>query len=1141
MSNVTEKNGKEWYHSKDALTSHDNKQREGVSSDNEAAFILSKDSNGNTGAKAFAWFKTSGEKLAFLEANGKGANAHYYEVIPDIDRYPCYLFFDIDRNLRRGADDDILSHVDEYFEGMVDTFLRTLERFLNEVYELAGLRMRKGQTVQLSSACSAEKLSCHVRVSAVICKNIRVMKDLVRNFAKYVWSNVHTDDADRNQYLTYQKSGDNWVPIFDESVYTNFRSFRCIYSRKCKPFAVPLMPYGGSSDRIVNHLVVFNGEKDARCNDHRKIDETKTFTAKVDYTRADKITLRRSAISLPDNSEADATSAKGTSIPAEHLALVQRTLSESQEVKDILQSDSIRFAYNSARSTTLYNFCLDKKCNYVCPYKSIGRPHGNNRSYFQYNHETYWVQYRCFNEGCKAHCKENGYISVRLFPEINSLREVTSLNNTRTLHCKNELIRWDETYDEETMREYPLVPLCVVRGNMGTAKTKVLVEQFIARHALSKNVKCLFVTYQRMLARKYHADLKKHGFVNYLDVKDEHINASKVIVCLDSLCRISTTNFNFVFMDEVTSVLLHFNSSLLKNSNAVCTQLELFLYQADHVYLLDACADNTIVSDFVQYFEEKKRIKTYFIKNTHVRPTNRRVNLIRNRKRNTDSHKILKHQAFESVMTTVKEGKKLVVASSTKKFTEQLKSELQSTFEYLKILIYNSDCADAMTKQTDTSHWRNFDVLIYSPSITAGLSFESHHFHRLVAWVENSQMTPPVDIVLQQLFRVRQLIDGDMTIYLNDSVRYDADRYPTTVQGVDAMLDSDVGGIKSPYTNDAVSFQSHTKIGEDMRVTYDKTVLSYKILRGILVNKNKSLLHFNDILIRTLEEDYRIPWKHQRVTVDEDSLDRAIELQKRIRNVGDQEELEYTEEMFDVNDDKYEDLTHRAHEPNDAIGGGVLTPMEQQQKWCYECAWLMWGINVASMRRDALKLERLYHELIGSCVNRKSVSSKYELFYRMTRCRDVLGSTNCEQVFGYHMSRMQSKLQSLTDSGKQYNIELYSTRIKSYYVMLANGHAILNALFPENKEINHAPLLREDTQQPLKLTSARFYERATSFLKEMSGAEYDTIVHAAFTSNRERYGKGHDGRDKTSQSEKRLTEFIKGLLNEKRFKKYEVS
>lgn len=68
--------------------------------------------------------------------------------------------------------------------------------------------------------------------------------------------------------------------------------------------------------------------------------------------------------------------------------------------------------------------------------------------------------------------------------------------------------------------------------------------------------------------------------------------------------------------------------------------------------------------------------------------------------------------------------------------------------------------------------------------------------------------TPPVDSVLQQVFRVRALIDGTMTVYVNDTSSFDKTLYPTNEEAIDELLDKDMEYISHHWPN--MSFTSPT-------------------------------------------------------------------------------------------------------------------------------------------------------------------------------------------------------------------------------------------------------------------------------------------------------------------------------------------
>jgi hypothetical protein len=92
-----------------------------------------------------------------------------------------------------------------------------------------------------------------------------------------------------------------------------------------------------------------------------------------------------------------------------------------------------------------------------------------------------------------------------------------------------------------------------------------------------------------------------------------------------------------------------------------------------------------------------------------------------------------------------------VVCSSTKSFTELLGRFISDTMKNKRMLVYNSSRCGTSLEDVNNL-WIHYDLLVYSPSVSAGVSFTEHHFDSLVAYLVNSRYTP-VDLSLQQLFR----------------------------------------------------------------------------------------------------------------------------------------------------------------------------------------------------------------------------------------------------------------------------------------------------------------------------------------------------------------------------------------------------
>jgi hypothetical protein len=980
----------------------------------------------------------------------------------------------MDRDLYPESDAHIINNLSEFLDTTITTFLSTFERFLRRAYHIHFTPII-GHNTQISTSVKPLRLSAHVRFN-IRCHNLCVLKNLADNLNSFIYSNVHTSDHDRNNYLTWTYIGKNTSylrSIVDTSVYNKFRNFRMLYSSKWKANAAPLIPYKDSSVDIKDHLVLYYF--DTAPTDHTlyEINHLLEYKADADYTKINNISIGcHKTRDAPDHLLKHSSN---TFVDLDKKAIdnVRRALTECKEIHSLLDHDQIFFAYENHTPPLLYTFFLDKSVRYMCPYAQ--RDHSNNRSYFEYNIATRTAKYKCFNEDCKKHASVHGHYTFKLYHSRDALYMVNSHNAIDTLHCKQNIIQWDEQYSALEMRPYPLVPLCAIRGNMGSAKTKLLINDFLPKHCSDPATRCLFITYQRLLSIKYSFDLQdlNLGFLNYMDAESSNaIYHNKVIVCLDSLCKVQTRNFDFIILDEVTSVLLHFNSQHMSSkSSQICALLELLLLQARHVILLDACVDNTIVHDFTNYICQRKQIQPYYIRNTHIRPSNRHCTAVVN----TDHQgvHVLKKRIIDHVLTLIDAGKRIVVTSSTKQFVVDLEQEILARAKNKTVLTYHSgnNIISKSTSSNLTASWSTADVLIYSPSISAGTSFEIPHFHELVAFIDNTFFTPPIDIVLQQMFRVRQLIDGNMTLFINNTLgkSLSSINYPITPEDVDQFLDADIANLSTYYPNDGINMQANIEV-RDTQITYSKDKLSYILLRGILVNRNKSLICFEDILINTLRNDYNIPCKIETLKVNEDMIEQATKLMKRLKNLRNVTTFPFSPDVL-INYMQFDELDKKEKR------GEPLNDLEKQQKWVFHCAIELWGINPQYM--DA----NFYDNYIGQATH-KDIQKALDKFFQIQRCKDMLDNSVTE-----HIKRMKEKLEYIITSDEDYNIDLYKTNVRKYYTRLIAGHRFLDGI---SEGIDYKEAIKTGTS--IEMDASVFHEQVIKYVKGLSESEYKAFI-----------------------------------------------
>ena len=1065
-----------WYANKESLyAAHPNPN-----------FILAKDIN-DDGAKSFAVLPLAS---MFSEYISTLPTPNLNEVIPETRQTPVYVYIDLDKDL--GPHDDYnIDYLD-----LLTRFESIFTQFMQSVYN-TDIDLQRGQNYQASYtpiSPTKPKLSMHIKIN-IVCRNVETLKSLIINLDRYMTSNLYLSPEDRDRFYFYKLKSklQKYTPLIDQSVYTNFRGYRTLLSSKMNS-GNPLTPLPGFSANPLDHLVVCYNDipQSTIPADIQNIDAE----VQADYSSSQLTHLSPNMLNITVENRSETSSATAE-IPNCLISQLESTIMNSPEVKRIFGTD-ISFKYNQFFNPIVFTFNIDKACKHICPYTD--RTHKHNRSFFEYHFKYNTLRYKCYNEECQS-IQERQALVFSISSTHDALKRLCDLNPKPSLHCKENIIHWNETYDHPHMFTYPIKPLTAIRANMGVGKTHALINNFINKHCIHPDTKCLFITYQILLSKKYHQDLKHFDFVNYHDTRGP-IEDNKIIVCLDSLHRVKTQNFDFIFIDEVLSVLLHFNSSLMKQVSLVSSLFELLMLQARHVYLLDAAVDNAMVYNFVNYLAQKKNVSPYYIRNQHVKQSNRQCKLHVNRRRTEGYPKAIKFAAFDKVVALLAQNKKVVVSSSTKAFTKELVEFIHNNNEVSakNIIVYNSE-SDKSLLHAHASNiqeaWSQYDAIIYSPTIGAGLSFDVMYFDNLVGYMDNSFKAPTVDLILQQLFRVRCLSTGCMDLFIEDSLDVSPFNYPTMEDQVEDWMDNNVTIMHAYFPPECLNYEAQTIIDVN-GIKYDKTRLSYHILKGITANKNKSLLSYSKTIVATLQSDYRIPCKITHFSTNDDALIRAMTLFHQMRkSIKMKATIPFSKDLL-INYDTYIQLERKEH----------LNDIERLQKWTYDMAEI-WGVPLR--RVD----EPFFNEWIGQVYDCEKTMKK---FYRSQRLIDALTKSHDE-----NREAMYRRFEALVKDPavKDTNIELFRTNLRKHYQQLIECQCLLNEVF--GSEIGEA----------IK-TTPTIVMKGTE-IKERFGKYVSTISPERFKHVRELFGmdfRNYESLAKLKAEAKNQHSFIGSMLRE---------
>lgn len=335
-------------------------------------------------------------------------------------------------------------------------------------------------------------------------------------------------------------------------------------------------------------------------------------------------------------------------------------------------------------------------------------------------------------------------------------------------------------YDSDKMRPYENVETLAVKAQVGVGKTNK-VRSFLDTHYPTEGVNPLapsavirFVSF-----RKAFSDSLKKGFPDfkhYSEIASTHITASqapRAIVQVESLYRLAGDNtpVDLVILDEVESILAQFSSGLHKSFDESFAIFQWFLATATQVICLDAnLSDRT--------FRTLQRMRPHAPVHYHCNTFSRAKN---------DTVYVTKSRGawLEKMLTQLQANKKIVIASNSLKEAKTIERQLKEQWPSKRIKLYSSET----TQSEKTAHfsdvatyWTNLDVLIYTPTVSAGVSYVLENYDSMFMYL--SDQSCDVETARQMMGRVRVLRDKEYFICF----RTQGGRYATDLEVLERQV-----------------------------------------------------------------------------------------------------------------------------------------------------------------------------------------------------------------------------------------------------------------------------------------------------------------------------------------------------------------
>lgn len=304
-------------------------------------------------------------------------------------------------------------------------------------------------------------------------------------------------------------------------------------------------------------------------------------------------------------------------------------------------------------------------------------------------------------------------------------------------------------YDEPALRPFELSHTLIVHAMMKMGKTKAL-RDYIGRYfpdGLRQNV-IRFVSFRQTFSGNIKE--KFPNFTLYSDVKGM-LSQAKLIIQVESLHRLDIQRGDetpdLLILDECESIFEQFHAGLTNNYECF-SKFQYLIAHSKHVVCMDAnISDRT--------FRILRQMRPGFAERC-VYHCNRYKNA-------TDDNYFVtgdKLKWLGVLYSSIEADERIAVPMSSLTEAKILVRNLTKKYPDKHIKLYSSETTMSEKREhfaDVNTHWSQYDILVYTPTVSAGVSFELKHFNKVFGYFTDQSC--PVETCGQMIGRIRDVAD----------------------------------------------------------------------------------------------------------------------------------------------------------------------------------------------------------------------------------------------------------------------------------------------------------------------------------------------------------------------------------------------
>ncbi len=312
-----------------------------------------------------------------------------------------------------------------------------------------------------------------------------------------------------------------------------------------------------------------------------------------------------------------------------------------------------------------------------------------------------------------------------------------------------------QVYNSPSLQKFELSRTLVIHAAMKMGKTTEL-HNYIDTHFKDqlRPTRIYFISFRQTFSSNIKEKFPE--FTLYSDVKGS-LSQDKLIIQVESLWRLGVQEGveppDLLILDESESIFEQFNSGLIRDFHSCFGKFQYLLRFSKHVICMDAN-----ISD-----------RTFNVLN-HMRPNftngllyhhNLHKNAMRDKYWITDN----KVKWWGMLYASIEAGERVVVPTSSLSEGKVLMCNLEKRYPTKMVKLYSSETVNSEKREHFSSvhkYWTEYDVLIYTPTISAGVSFEYKHYHKIFAYFTDHSCN--VETCMQMIGRIRDVAHNQFHI-----------------------------------------------------------------------------------------------------------------------------------------------------------------------------------------------------------------------------------------------------------------------------------------------------------------------------------------------------------------------------------------